>query len=133
MGKVLLAVAVAIASFIVAESLVCNKCTFGLLGFCMNAENQTCTNATNVCFTLRTNFPSLTTFQGFNIQGCAPNNTGCGTFLNDTFLGVGYNTNYTCCNATDRCNTVLLNAAPSSKMALSAAIGASILAFMFSM
>lgn len=56
--------------FFPAESLVCNKCTFGLLGFCMNAENQTCTNATNVCFTLRTSKSSVHCHEEHNSHLC---------------------------------------------------------------
>ncbi|RVE67101.1 hypothetical protein OJAV_G00114700 [Oryzias javanicus] len=135
MGKLLFAVAVAVASFLVAESLVCNKCTFGLLGFCMNAANETCKDDVNsVCFTSRTNFSVLPDFVGFSFQGCADNNTGCGDNNSTMFLGVTTsNTVYTCCNSTDRCNTVFLNSAPSSRMALSAAVGAAVLAVMFSM
>ncbi|XP_004073815.1 uncharacterized protein LOC101156336 [Oryzias latipes] len=132
MGKLLLVVAVAIVSFIVAESLVCNKCSFGLLGYCMNAANETCTGNNNTCYTSVSTFPSLSSFKGFNQQGCTSNYTFCGTVYASTFLGVDFNSYYSCCNATDRCNPVV-SAAPSSKMALSAAIGASILAFMLSM
>ncbi|RVE67099.1 hypothetical protein OJAV_G00114680 [Oryzias javanicus] len=132
MGKLLLAVAVVVASFVVAESLVCNKCSFGLLGFCLDAANETCANANSTCYTSRASFPSLASFSGFNMQGCALNDTGCGFASTGTFLTVSYNFSYTCCS-TDRCNTVVLSSAPSSRMALSAAIGASVLAVMFSM
>ncbi|KAF6735338.1 hypothetical protein FQA47_014297 [Oryzias melastigma] len=63
MGKLLLAVAVVIASFIAAESLVCNSCSFGLLGFCLNAANETCSNVNSTCSTFRawrnTNFTTM--------------------------------------------------------------------------
>ncbi|XP_004073816.1 uncharacterized protein LOC101156589 [Oryzias latipes] len=131
MAKLMFAVVVAVASLIVAESLVCNKCTFGLLGFCLGAANETCPDANSTCFNSVSTFPAITSFKGFSFQGCASNNSGCGAVFTSTFLGTTYSTNYTCCS-TDRCNTVV-SAAPSSKIALSAAIGASILAFMLSM
>ncbi|RVE67100.1 hypothetical protein OJAV_G00114690 [Oryzias javanicus] len=131
MGKLLLTVAVAIASFIAAESLVCNKCSFSLLGFCMNAANETCKDVNSTCFTSVSTFPSLSSFKGFNTQGCAFDSTGCGKINTFSFLGVPYDNNYTCCS-TDRCNPVV-SGAPASRMALTAAVGASVLAVVFSM
>uniref|UniRef100_A0A8C8DIN7 UPAR/Ly6 domain-containing protein n=1 Tax=Oryzias sinensis TaxID=183150 RepID=A0A8C8DIN7_9TELE len=97
----------------------------------MGAANETCSDGNSTCFTSVSTFQAISSFKGFNFQGCASNNSGCGVVSINTFLGTNYTTNYSCCS-TDRCNTVV-SAAPSSKMALSAAIGASILAFMLSM
>ncbi|XP_008420994.1 long neurotoxin OH-57-like [Poecilia reticulata] len=127
MGKFVLAVVAAVASLVLVESLSCNKCSFSLLGNCLNAVNETCPSTSNVCYTGRATFPSLPDFVGFNIQGCRENATGCDATTPDTMLGVTYNTKITCCS-TESCNPITLSAAPSNKMALSAAVGAAVLA-----
>uniref|UniRef100_A0A087X898 UPAR/Ly6 domain-containing protein n=1 Tax=Poecilia formosa TaxID=48698 RepID=A0A087X898_POEFO len=127
MGKFVFAVVAAVASLVLVESLSCNKCSFSLLGNCLNAVNETCPSTSNVCYTGRATFPSLPDFVGFNIQGCRENTTGCDTTTPDTMMGVTYNTKITCCS-TESCNPITLSAAPSNKMAFSAAIGAAVLA-----
>ncbi|MEQ2309276.1 hypothetical protein AMECASPLE_036911, partial [Ameca splendens] len=110
------------------ESLICNRCRFGLFGTCLGRDNETCTTNTSVCATERTNFISIPDFVGFNSQGCRATSEGCNVTLNDALLGVAYETKLTCCNHTDRCNPIVLNGAPSTKMTFTAAIGAGLLA-----
>ncbi|XP_023200269.1 long neurotoxin OH-57-like [Xiphophorus maculatus] len=127
MGKFVFAVVAAVASLVLVESLTCNKCSFSLLGNCLNAVNETCPSNSSVCYTGRATFPSLPDFVGFNIQGCIENTTGCDATTPDTMLGVAYNTKITCCS-TESCNPITLSAAPSNKMTFSAAVGAAVLA-----
>uniref|UniRef100_A0A3B3H4Y2 UPAR/Ly6 domain-containing protein n=1 Tax=Oryzias latipes TaxID=8090 RepID=A0A3B3H4Y2_ORYLA len=84
-----------------AESLVCNKCSFSVFGVCLNSGNVTCSNI----------FPSLTSFSGFNNQGCQDTTTGCNATTSASLLGVTYNTTISCCSS-DKCNPALSPAAP---------------------
>ncbi|KAM9737170.1 uncharacterized protein ACNS7B_012919 [Menidia menidia] len=127
MGKILFVLVGCLASLILVDSLVCNKCTFGVLGICLNKANETCSGTSSVCFTGKATFPSLTSFSGFNSQGCQANATGCNMTATATLLGVQYQTEIQCCS-TDNCNPVTLSGAPSTKMTLSATIGAAVLA-----
>ncbi|KAG7225452.1 hypothetical protein INR49_027446 [Caranx melampygus] len=127
MGKVLFGIIAVVASFILADSLTCNKCSFGLIGFCLNSAEQECSTNSSVCFTGRASFPSLSDFVGFNSQGCLDDSTGCNMTTNATLLGVSFQTTTECCS-TDKCNPVTLSGAPSTKMTLTAAIGAAVLA-----
>ncbi|KAK5615349.1 hypothetical protein CRENBAI_002555 [Crenichthys baileyi] len=131
MGKFLFAVVAAVASLVLAESLICNKCRFSLFGTCLGRDNDTCTTNDSVCSTERTTFSSLPEFVGFNSQGCQVNDTGCNATTTSTLLGVAYEAKLTCCNHTDRCNPIVLNGAPSTKMTFTAAIGAGLLASMW--
>uniref|UniRef100_A0A3P9KIJ0 UPAR/Ly6 domain-containing protein n=1 Tax=Oryzias latipes TaxID=8090 RepID=A0A3P9KIJ0_ORYLA len=74
-----------------AESLVCNKCGFSVFGVCLNSGTVTC--STN------TIFPSLTSFSGFNNQGCQDTTTGCNATTSASLLGVTYNTTISCCSS----------------------------------
>lgn len=56
---------------------------------------------------------------------------GCNSTANGTVLGVTYETKIDCCS-TDKCNPVQLSGAPSTKMTLTAAIGAAFLASVMS-
>lgn len=78
-----------------------------------------------VFFSLPSGFPGLSTV-GFNRQGCREP-AGCNTTINGTLLGVTYESKTECC-ATDKCNPVTTSGAPTSKMTLSAAIIAAVLA-----
>ncbi|KAM4539311.1 uncharacterized protein PAE49_020211 [Odontesthes bonariensis] len=127
MAKILFVMVATLASLILAESLVCNKCNFGVLGICLNKANETCSTTTSVCFTGRATFPGLTSFSGFNTQGCQNNTTGCNMTTTNSLLGVTYEAKVVCCS-TDNCNPVTLSGAPSTKMTLSATVGAAILA-----
>uniref|UniRef100_A0A3P9MZZ2 UPAR/Ly6 domain-containing protein n=1 Tax=Poecilia reticulata TaxID=8081 RepID=A0A3P9MZZ2_POERE len=80
-------------SSVSVESLSCNKCSFSLLGNCLNAVNETCPSTSNVCYTGR---------------GCRENATGCDATTPDTMLGVTYNTKITCCS-TESCNPITLS------------------------
>ncbi|XP_023815643.1 sperm acrosome membrane-associated protein 4 isoform X4 [Oryzias latipes] len=133
MGKFLFVVAAVLASFIAAESLVCNKCSFSLLGVCLNSGTVTCSTNTSVCYTGKAVFPSLTSFSGFNNQGCQDTTTGCNATTSASLLGVTYNTTISCCSS-DKCNPVTITSgAPSTKMAFTAAATVALLASVFSM
>uniref|UniRef100_A0A665VKC8 UPAR/Ly6 domain-containing protein n=1 Tax=Echeneis naucrates TaxID=173247 RepID=A0A665VKC8_ECHNA len=110
-----------------AESLTCNKCTFGLVGICLNSDTEQCSSNSSVCFTGKATFPSLSDFVGFNTQGCRDDATGCNMTTNATLLSVTYTTAVECCS-TDQCNPVTLSGAPSTRMTLTAAVGAAVLA-----
>ncbi|CAI5691119.1 uncharacterized protein LOC109196686 [Oreochromis niloticus] len=126
MAKIMLAVIAAVASFMLVDSLTCNKCAFALLGTCKSGTTENCTTSTSTCYTGTLAFPSLTNFQGFTSQGCQDNTLPCNTTTNSTLLGVvSYNATVTCCS-TDKCN--LAASAPSAKITLSAAIAAAVLA-----
>ncbi|XP_017276312.1 sperm acrosome membrane-associated protein 4 [Kryptolebias marmoratus] len=128
MGKLVFVALAAFASLVAVESVICNKCTVSLFGFCLNGSNVTCNANTSVCFTGKATFPSITSFGGFTNQGCLDVPTGCNTTTNGTLLGVTYQTTLTCCS-TDRCNPVTITSdAPATKMAFSAAAGVAILA-----
>uniref|UniRef100_A0A3P9I631 UPAR/Ly6 domain-containing protein n=1 Tax=Oryzias latipes TaxID=8090 RepID=A0A3P9I631_ORYLA len=104
-----------------AESLVCNKCGFSVFGVCLNSGEVTCI------------FPSLTSFSGFNNQGCQDTTTGCNATTSASLLGVTYNTTISCCSS-DKCNPVTITSgAPSTKMAFTAAATVALLASVFSM
>ncbi|CAI5691125.1 unnamed protein product [Oreochromis niloticus] len=126
MAKIVLAVIVAVASFMLVDSLTCNKCSFGLVGFCLSGNTETCSTNTSTCFTGSLAFPSVTSFSGFTSQGCREGTTGCNITTNSTLLGVSYNVTLTCCS-TDKCNPKT-SGAPSTKITLSAAIAAAVLA-----
>uniref|UniRef100_A0AAZ1XK19 UPAR/Ly6 domain-containing protein n=1 Tax=Oreochromis aureus TaxID=47969 RepID=A0AAZ1XK19_OREAU len=127
MAKIVLAVIVAVASFMLVDSLTCNKCSFGLVGLCLSSSTETCSTNTSTCYTGTLAFPSLTSFKGFSSQGCQDNTLPCNATTNNTVLGVvSYNVTVTCCS-TDKCNPAV-NGAPSAKITLSAAIAAAVLA-----
>ncbi|KAM6899217.1 uncharacterized protein FYW49_017317 [Xenentodon cancila] len=129
MAKIILAIAAVVASFILAESLTCNKCTFSLLGVCLNSNNETCSLNTSVCFTGRATFTSLPAFTGFSTQGCKDNTTGCNATVSGTLLGATFETKTDCCSS-DKCNPITISGAPSTKMTLTSAIAASVLGLM---
>jgi len=127
MARILIGIIAVVASVMLADSLSCNKCSVGLLGFCLNSATVSCTeNSTEVCFTGAATFPSITSFSGFTNQGCMTT-TGCNATTNATLLGIAYETKIECCS-TDKCNPVTLSGAPTTKLSLTAALGAAILA-----
>ncbi|XP_078146593.1 uncharacterized protein LOC144542896 [Centroberyx gerrardi] len=126
MGRIVFGIIAAVASFMLVESLTCNKCSVGLFGYCLNSADVTCSTNTSVCFTGRATFPSLSEFQGFNTQGCREP-SGCNATTNSTLLGATVQTTVECCS-TDRCNPVQLSGAPSTKLSLTAALAAAALA-----
>uniref|UniRef100_A0A667X9W4 UPAR/Ly6 domain-containing protein n=1 Tax=Myripristis murdjan TaxID=586833 RepID=A0A667X9W4_9TELE len=107
-------------------SLTCNKCTVGLFGFCVDSSETSCTTNTSVCYTGKASFPSISGFSGFSQQGCREP-SGCNATTNGTILGATYQVEIQCCNS-DKCNPVTLSGAPSTKLSLTAAIGAAVLA-----
>nr|XP_015828981.2 uncharacterized protein LOC107394522 [Nothobranchius furzeri] len=129
MGKVLFAIVAVLASLVLVESLSCNKCSFSVFGLCVGASTESCSNSTrNVCYTGKTVFPSLTSFVGFNNQGCKDDNSNCNQTIQGTLMFVNYTTTLTCCN-TDKCNpTTLSSSAATAKMTVTGAVGAAILA-----
>ncbi|XP_012725886.2 uncharacterized protein LOC110366379 isoform X1 [Fundulus heteroclitus] len=126
MGKLFLCFVVAVASLALVESLTCNKCSVSVFGFCLNGDNVTC-GTNEVCYTGKATFPSISSFGGFSNQGCRANDGFCNNVSNGTLLGVRYIVDLNCCS-TDRCNSVTLNGAPSTKMTFTAAITGAVLA-----
>ncbi|TKS88386.1 hypothetical protein D9C73_023184 [Collichthys lucidus] len=104
------------------DSLTCNECKYGLLGYCLSNNEQECSTNTSLCFTGKTTFPSVSSSVGFNTQGCREP-SGCNTTMNGTLslIGVSYQTTIECCSV-DKCNPVQLSGAPSTKMTLTAAL-----------
>ncbi|MED6270214.1 hypothetical protein CHARACLAT_007772 [Characodon lateralis] len=127
MGKLFLGFVVAVASLALVESLICNKCSVSVFGFCLNNGNETCTGNDTVCYTGKAVFPSISSFSGFSNQGCRSNDTLCNGSTISTLLGINYNTTISCCSS-DRCNPVTLSGAPSTKMTFTAAVAGAILA-----
>ncbi|CAK6965824.1 alpha-elapitoxin-Al2b-like [Scomber scombrus] len=124
MNKVLFGIVAVVASFVLVESLTCNKCAFGLVGLCFSSTTESCTTNTSVCFTGKASFPSLTSFSGFNSQGCSEP-AACNTTTNSTLLGVTYELKVTCCS-TDKCNPA--SSAPVNKMTFAAVAGLAVMA-----
>ncbi|XP_027891359.1 sperm acrosome membrane-associated protein 4-like isoform X2 [Xiphophorus couchianus] len=114
-------------AFAVVDSLICNKCSVSVFGFCLNSSNETCTGNDTVCYTGKANFPSISSFNGFTNQGCRVNDASCNKTTSATLLGVTYNTTISCCSS-DRCNPVTLSGAPTTKMTFTAAITGAVLA-----
>lgn len=126
MGRTVMGILAVVASFMLADSLICNKCNVGLLGVCLNSAEETCSTNTSLCFTARATFPDITDFVGFNTQGCREGD-GCVSTSNGTLLGVLYEVKSECCD-TDKCNPVQLSGAPSARLSLTAALGAAVVA-----
>ncbi|XP_076611169.1 uncharacterized protein LOC143335540 [Chaetodon auriga] len=128
MGKILFGITVALASLMLVESLTCNQCNYGLAGYCLSNTEVACSNSTHVCFSAKATFPAVSDTNGFNTLGCRET-SGCNVTGSGTLLGITYETQLNCCE-TDKCNTVQLSGAPSTKMTLTATIAAAILASM---
>ncbi|MEQ2161275.1 hypothetical protein GOODEAATRI_008077 [Goodea atripinnis] len=109
MGKFLFAVFAAVASLVLVESLVCNKCYISVFGICWGF-NETCPTNSSVCYTERLDFPFLPSFMGFNSQGCTDNVTECDTISNVSLIGLTYETKMACCSE-DNCNPITLSGA----------------------
>ncbi|KAM9415064.1 uncharacterized protein ACWYII_024128 isoform 1-T2 [Salvelinus alpinus] len=139
MNKIIFGILAVASSFMPAESaskfglvsLTCNKCSVGLLGVCMNAADEVCVTNTSSCFTGRATFPSLTTFVGFNTQGCLES-AMCNTTTNATLLGTTYTSVKACCNS-NKCNPVTISGATSAKLSVTTALGAALVASVWSM
>ncbi|XP_035650875.1 uncharacterized protein LOC118399155 [Oncorhynchus keta] len=125
MNKIAFGILAVVASFMLVESLTCNKCDVGLVGVCLNAADHVCTTNTSRCFTGKATFPSLSTFLGFNTQGCLEG-AMCNTTV-DTLMGATYTTVRTCCD-TNKCNPVTISGATSAKLSVTAALGAALVA-----
>uniref|UniRef100_A0A672ILH2 Activin types I and II receptor domain-containing protein n=1 Tax=Salarias fasciatus TaxID=181472 RepID=A0A672ILH2_SALFA len=106
------------------DSLICNSCSASLFGFCINAQDVTCSTNTSVCFTSTASKFDLS--ECFIQQGCTEP-AGCNITVNITLVGTTLSNTTECCS-TDRCNPVNLSGATSIKMSLTAAISAAILA-----
>ncbi|KAM7384509.1 hypothetical protein PAMA_011727 [Pampus argenteus] len=127
--KILIGIIAAVASFMLVDSLSCNQCSFGLAGVCIGSSKVNCSTNTSVCFTGKATFPSLSSFSGFNSQGCSEP-AGCNMTTNSTLLGVTTQTKIECCSS-DNCNPVQTSGAPSTKMTLAVTAGVAILASMW--
>ncbi|XP_063040904.1 sperm acrosome membrane-associated protein 4-like [Engraulis encrasicolus] len=117
-----------IASIYLVDSLTCNKCSVGLVGFCISQTEETCAGNQS-CYTGKAVFTSISSFNGFNTQGCL-DTSGCNTTSTSSILGASYTVTQTCCD-TDKCNPIDTSGAPpvtyvSATMALSAALLASV-------
>ncbi|XP_037649819.1 alpha-elapitoxin-Oh2b-like [Sebastes umbrosus] len=128
MARIVIAIIAVVASFMLAESLTCNKCSYGLLGYCLSSSEESCTTNTSVCFTGKATFPAISS-AGFNTQGCREP-AGCNATTNGTLVGLAFETKIDCCS-TDNCNPVVISGAPSTKMTFTAAIGVAVLASMW--
>ncbi|XP_043994049.1 uncharacterized protein LOC122843401 isoform X3 [Gambusia affinis] len=129
MGKFVFAVLVAVASLVLVESLTCNSCLFSVLGFCVKPSTDNCLANVTQCYTTTLKFPTVTNFNGFGFYGCATDNTTCSIATNNSLLTVAYTFNNTCCQ-TDKCNTIAVSGATTTKMTFTAAILASVLGSM---
>merc|ERR1712142_1208169 len=87
MSRILYGIIAVVASVMLADSLTCNSCSVGLLGYCVNSAEVACTNSTEVCFTTSATFPSISGFKGFSSQGCMTT-TGCNATTNATKLSL---------------------------------------------
>ncbi|KAG5265067.1 hypothetical protein AALO_G00261070 [Alosa alosa] len=115
-----------VASIYLAESLTCNKCSIGLVGFCISSSQETCSGNNTSCYTGRATFPSITGFSGFNTQGCLAN-SDCNVTSNGTILGATYQVSKTCCGS-NKCNPVVISGAPSTYISTTMAIAAALTA-----
>ncbi|XP_051928406.1 uncharacterized protein LOC127604988 [Hippocampus zosterae] len=125
MARILIGVIAALACFMLVESLTCNECSFGLLGFCVSSSTVGCSTNTSQCFTGKATFTSISSLVGFNTQGCIEQ-ANCNMTTNATLLGVTYEAKVECCS-TDRCNPAQTSGAPSVKATSAAAIMAAVL------
>ncbi|XP_061682177.1 uncharacterized protein LOC133504046 [Syngnathoides biaculeatus] len=126
MGRILIGVISALACIILAESLTCNQCFFGVGGHCLTPTTEECSTNTSQCSTGKLTFGSISSLVGFNKQGCIEP-LFCNTTTNDTLLGISYMFAVECCS-TDRCNPIETSGAPSARMTLAVAVGAAVLA-----
>ncbi|XP_056272614.1 alpha-elapitoxin-As2a-like [Pseudoliparis swirei] len=128
MGKTVFVIIAVLASFMLADSLICNKCKYGMLGYCLSTTQLTCKNTSYVCFTGKASFTTYSS-ASFNTQGCM-NPAGCNETTSGSLVGLEYNTTLACCS-TDKCNPLKISSgASSAKMSLTAAIGVAVLASM---
>ncbi|KAL2080584.1 hypothetical protein ACEWY4_024377 [Coilia grayii] len=114
-----------IASIYLVESLTCNRCTVGLVGYCASQSKETCTGNNTSCYTGKAVFPSISNFKGFNTQGCLAT-ADCNATSSGTVLGARYEVSYACCS-TDNCNPIQLNAASSTYVSTTMALAAALL------
>ncbi|CAL8292575.1 unnamed protein product [Merluccius merluccius] len=126
MAKVLCVILAALASFMLVESLQCNQCNVGALGFCLSSDVITCPTNTSQCFTGRASFPNIANSIGINLQGCRENCTDSTT--DSTVLGATLRTRVVCCN-TDECNPVTISGATTTTtLSLAAVLASALLA-----
>ncbi|XP_076862159.1 uncharacterized protein LOC143514626 [Brachyhypopomus gauderio] len=128
MKTVLTATIALIGFFALAESLNCNKCSVGLVGFCLIPSTTVCSNDSANCLTGKATFPSISGFLGFNYQGCG-SSSQCNITYNGTMMTTTYIVTQTCCN-TDTCNPIQISSdAVCMKVSLTAAISAALVSF----
>ncbi|XP_035039618.1 ly6/PLAUR domain-containing protein 8-like [Hippoglossus stenolepis] len=128
MARIVLGIVAVIASFMLVDSLTCNKCSLSLLGYCISSGTENCAGNTTTCFTAKASFPKLPDFAGFSSQGCGVSSIGCNATSNDTLLTFSYDIKSECCSG-DKCNPINLTSdAPATKLTFTAAIGAALLA-----
>ncbi|KAG7261885.1 hypothetical protein CRUP_006301, partial [Coryphaenoides rupestris] len=133
MSKILCVIVAALASFVLAESLICNQCSVGLFGYCLNQSNITCSTNTSVCFTARTSFPDISNFAGINTQGCKEP-AGCNTTTTSliNLLSINYTSVISCCS-TDNCNPVTITSGSgTTRLSLVAVVTGTMLASVWS-
>ncbi|CAL8299247.1 unnamed protein product [Lota lota] len=125
MAKVVCVIVAVLAYLMLADSLVCNKCSIGLVGFCLNSNTETCSTNTSVCFTGKASFPSLSVFSGFNSQGCREQ-AGCNATTTSSLINVNFTTEVNCCS-TDKCNPITVSGASTTKLSLVAVFASALL------
>uniref|UniRef100_A0AAY5K236 UPAR/Ly6 domain-containing protein n=1 Tax=Esox lucius TaxID=8010 RepID=A0AAY5K236_ESOLU len=127
MNKIIFGVLAVVGSFMLVESLTCNKCTVGVLSLCLNPSTLTCTTNTSACFTGKATFPSISNSIGFSTQGCLNSDLCNSTNATNSILGVSYTIVTQCCS-TNNCNPSSISGATSAKLSVTAAIGAALVA-----
>ncbi|KAL0962500.1 hypothetical protein UPYG_G00340820 [Umbra pygmaea] len=127
MNKIIYGILSLVALFMLAESLTCNQCSVGLLGFCVSPSTSVCSTNTSSCFTGKATFPSISSSIGFNSQGCLESNLCNVTNTNNSILSVSYTTVTQCCSV-DKCNPTKFNSATSAKLSVTAALCATLMA-----
>ncbi|AWP21377.1 Hypothetical protein SMAX5B_015576 [Scophthalmus maximus] len=120
MNKIVFGIVAVVASFMLVESLNCNKCKFGLVGVCLNSDSETCTSNTSVCFTGRATF-NVSGLMSLQTRGCLASRL-CNQTESSVLLTAGCTVTRTCCS-TDRCN-----GASSIRLPPSAALAAALVA-----
>nr|XP_019957971.1 PREDICTED: uncharacterized protein LOC109639121 [Paralichthys olivaceus] len=126
MAKIVLGIVAVIASFMLVNSLTCNKCSISVFGTCLSSGTVECATNSSVCFTGKIEFTSVTALR-LNSQGCQNTTTGCNMTTTNSLLGFEYNRTIECCES-EKCNSFTLSGAPTNKLTFTAAIGAALLA-----
>ncbi|KAJ8334969.1 hypothetical protein SKAU_G00406080 [Synaphobranchus kaupii] len=129
MNRILCGIFTVAVCFLLADALTCNQCIVGIFGTCLIRDSVLCEASEPNCFTGKAEFPTVSSFLGFNTQGCI-DSASCNRTTNGTILGALYTVKITCC-ATDSCNPVV-SGAGSVQLSLTAATSAALVACVWS-